>query len=199
MLTQTTTTALLEGLHDSAADAVWREFDARYRPIIFAFARKLGMGPEDAADVAQETLTTFVEQYRAGKYDRSRGRLRSWIIGIARYRVADVNRGKARRREWRGESAIVGLPDDDDRLSEIWEDQCRRAILSRALQALRENTKTDPRTIRAYELVAMEQRPVAEVAKELGMTPQDVITAKHRCLKRIQRSRDELRRLYEMD
>ena len=61
MLTRTTT-ALLEGLLEQTNDETWREFDARYRPIIVAFARRVGLGETDAADVAQETLLRFVRE-----------------------------------------------------------------------------------------------------------------------------------------
>ena len=76
--------------------------------------------PEDAADVAQETLTDFLRDYRAGKYDRRRGRLRSWISGIARHRVLDTLRQRARNQATRGESAFDELP-DDARLTAIWD------------------------------------------------------------------------------
>ena len=98
----TTTTQLLEALFGPGEEAVWREFDARYRPIIFAFARELGVAAEDAADVAQQTLTEFLRDYRAGKYDRRRGRLRAWIIGIARHRVLDTLRQRTRNQAVRG-------------------------------------------------------------------------------------------------
>ena len=77
-----TTTVLLEGLHDASNDAVWGEFDRRYRPVVFGFARRLGLDDADAADVAQETLTRFLEEYRRGVYDRERGRLRSWLVTL---------------------------------------------------------------------------------------------------------------------
>ena len=93
-----TTTHLLEGLFDPAADSVWQEFDRRYRPIIVGLARKMGLADEDAADVAQETLVRFIKAYRAGQYHREKGRLRSWIIGIAIYRIADARRARAARR-----------------------------------------------------------------------------------------------------
>ena len=60
-----TTTALLDGLFDSANQSIWREFDARYRPILMAFARRLGLNRDNAADVTQETLACFVRDYRA--------------------------------------------------------------------------------------------------------------------------------------
>ena len=65
-----TTTAMLAALHDPAATAAWEAFDARYRPILHGFARNLGLSDEEAADVAQETIARFVEQYREGRYDR---------------------------------------------------------------------------------------------------------------------------------
>ena len=91
MLTRTTT-ALLEALLDPADDEVWQDFDRRYRPILIAFAQRLGLPDEDAA---QDTLTRFVRSYREGKYDRDRGRLRSWIIGIARHCIYDIHQHRA--------------------------------------------------------------------------------------------------------
>ena len=92
---QLTTTALLEGLFDPANQELWRHFDERYRPVIIAFARRLGVEPTDAADIAQETLVQFLRDYREGKYDRNRGRLHCWIIGIAKHRIADQFRLRA--------------------------------------------------------------------------------------------------------
>ena len=186
-----TATALLEGLSDSANDTVWREFDAHYRPIIVGFARKLGLNLEDAADVAQETLVCFVRDYRAGKYDRGRGRLRTWISGIVRCRVADFKRFQARRREQRGYSALFEVP-DEPRLTAIWDEERREAILQQALTELRENTKLNDRTIRAFELYVLNQRPAADVARELGINVGDVYLAKNRVAERL---RDTMTRL----
>src|SRR5215470_17447898 len=115
-----TTTELLDGLHESGNRAVWNEFDRRYRPILIAFLRRMGLTESDAADVAQETLACFVQDYRRNKYDRQQGRLRSWLIGIARCRLIDLKRTQGRRREKRGASAIQDLPDDSSADS-IWE------------------------------------------------------------------------------
>ena len=94
-----TTTALLEGLRDSENAILWEAFDRRYRPILVGFARNLGLDEVDAADVAQETLSRFVQEYREGRYDRSRGRLGAWLVGIARYRILDLRRKRAVSRE----------------------------------------------------------------------------------------------------
>ena len=195
-LRTTTSTALLEGLFDQSNDSVWREFDARYRPILFGVGRKLGLNEQDADDVAQETLIQFVRAYHDGKYDRKRGRLRSWIIGIVKHRVADLYRARAGRREWRGESALLHIP-DDDHLTQIWETQRRRAVLLQAVTELREESKLNERTIRAFEFYVIHERPAAEVARDLGLTRHDVYVAKSNVARRLREILGRLEELFD--
>src|SRR5205823_5538374 len=49
-----TSTALLEALKDRSDHAVWWEFDGRYRPLLMAVGRRLGLDVADAEDAAQE-------------------------------------------------------------------------------------------------------------------------------------------------
>ena len=193
-----TTTALLEDLRDPANEAVWREFDGRYRGVLVAFAHRFGLQQEDAADAAQEALTQFVRSYRAGQYDRTRGRLSAWMIGIARHCILDQCRGRAARREERGLSALVEVP-ADDQLAALWEAQCRREILSQALQALRRESRLDPQTIQAFELLVLQHHTPAEVSAELGVHVNEVYVAKHRCLKRLRPIVSRLGQAYELE
>lgn len=193
-----TTTALLEGLFDTSNKEVWDEFHARYSPIILGVARRLGLSDQDAADVAQETLIKFLQEYRAGKYDRSLGRLRAWIVGIAKYRVADLHRAKARHREWRGESAFDALP-GDDHMTKIWEEECRREILRKAVEELRTTTKLDEKTIGAFESLCFEQLKPAEVAAARGMTVDAVYKAKQRCTEQLRVIIIRINEAYEID
>ncbi len=185
-----TTTAMLQALHDPAATEAWEAFDARYRPIIHGFARNLGLSDEEAADVAQETLARFVEQYRDGRYDRERGRLGAWLVGIARYRVLDVRRGYGRRAV-RGESAMVDL-DDDRSLGELWETQRRARIAEMAMARLRDTGRGDPKTLEAFELLMVHGLTPAVVAEQLEMPVQSVYVAKSRTAERLQRLVSEI-------
>ena len=175
-----TNTVLLAGLLEAGNDEVWRDFDGRYRPVLRAFAGRLGLASADAEEVAQETLARFVELYRAGKYDHERGRLRSWIFGIAQRRVADVRRVRERRREKRGESALEPLTSEPE-LEHLFEEEWQRALLAAAFAELRAG-RTDPQSIRALELLASGNRSADEVATELSMTPNAVYAAKHRAV-----------------
>ena len=176
---------MLDALHDPAAGAVWAEFDARYRPILIGFARNLGLDDADAADVAQETLTKFLEQYRDGRYDRERGRLGAWLVGIARYRVLDVRR-KHGKRPLRGESAMIDI-DDEKGMTEVWEDERRKAILRQAMDRLRNESRTDEKTISAFEMLFVHGMTAQAVAEELGLSVQGVYVAKSRIAERLQK------------
>jgi len=193
---QQTTTALLAGLQDETNEAVWEEFDRRYRPIIFAYARRLGLSEDEAGDVAQDALLRFIQEYRAGKYDRQRGRLRSWIIGIVKYRVADLKRSKLSRREFRGESAIMDIPRDDE-LAALWEDERRRVLLRQAVDELRCGSRLNEKTVRAFEMFALEQTAAPAVAAALGIGVQDVYVAKNRVAARLREILERLERIFD--
>jgi RNA polymerase sigma-70 factor (ECF subfamily) len=192
-----TTTALLSGLLDPAGDEAWREFDARFRPIVRAFAGRLGLSDADAEDVTQEVLIRFLRSYREGKYDRGRGRLSSWLISITQNCVTDLLRSQAGRRGWRGESAVVNLADPEG-LSAVWEEECRRSVLQQALAELRRRTRLQPQTIAAFEKVAFEQRSPADVASELKLSVDSVYAAKNRCLSELRDILEEVRQAYEI-
>jgi RNA polymerase sigma-70 factor (ECF subfamily) len=204
---QTTTTLLLDSLKDVANAAVWEEFDARYRPILHGFARKLGLNDEDSADVAQQALTEFVRDYRAGRYERGKGRLSSWLISIARNKAIDVHRVSGRRREWRGESAFEPIPgsrpplevQDSASDAEHWESERRHAILALALTKLRENSRTAETTIKAFELVALRGVPTDAVARECGISVDEVYVAKNRVTKQLREIVAQITQVYDGD
>jgi RNA polymerase sigma-70 factor (ECF subfamily) len=193
---RTTTTALLQGLLDPQGRS-WVEFDERFRPILRGFAMKLGLNNADADDVTQEALARFVKYYRQGKYDRTRGRLSSWLISITQNCITDLRKAKAGRFERRGESAIVNLP-DTPALSVLWEDECRRVLFDRALAEMRETSRLDEKTIRAFELVSLEQRSASEAAAEAGISIDSVYAAKHRCLTLLREILARLNEIYEI-
>lgn len=189
-----TTTALLEGLHEPGNRSAWNEFDRRYRPILVAFLRRMGLDDSDAGDVAQETLTCFVQDYRDKKYDRAQGRLRSWLVGIARCRLADMQRTKRRRREMRGESAIANIPNDTE-ADRIWEMEEQRHIFELAVGDLRTAGKFNVRTIDAFERVVLRHEPVESVSAQTGLSPQEIYNAKNRVVQRLR----EIVKRYEVN
>lgn len=193
-----TTTQMLDGLADESNQHVWTQFDERYRPILIGFARSLGLSDADAADIAQDAVTRFIIEYREGKYDRSRGRLRSWLIGIVRYRVLELRRKRASRREAHGVSRAEDLPSEHE-MTRLWEHQHEQELYRRAVIKLKETSRTDEHTLRAFELLVERQMPPKSVAEELHMSIDDVYRAKSRVAQRLRAIIDELTALYTDD
>jgi DNA-directed RNA polymerase specialized sigma24 family protein len=75
----------LDALAQPDNQPVWTVLDARYRPVIAALTRRIGLSDVDAEEAAQQTLTEFVRAFGEGRYDRGKGRLSSWILGIAHH------------------------------------------------------------------------------------------------------------------
>lgn len=193
-----TTTALLQGLHEEGGHAAWEVLDRRYRPIVTGLARRLGLSDQDAMDVAQDTMIRVLAEYRDGRYDRERGRMRSWLLSIARTRIADVHRKRAVRREARGESAMVSIPKEQE-LKDIWSTERRFVVLREALADLEATSKTSDRSIRAFEMLVFHRRSVSDVAGELDMSENDVYLAKSRIARRLKETVHQLESLYEED
>jgi len=174
-----TTTSLLEGLADLKDREAWVSFDARYRPLLLAVCARLGLSDADAADVAQDTIARFLVSYRAGQYDRSRGRLRTWLASIARCRISDLRRSRSRRRVLRGESAIMVMPDESS-IVQLWDEEQSRLLLTQAWEIVRAGSRCSKTTLESFELICFRNLTPAQVAEQLEISVQDVYRSKHR-------------------
>lgn len=188
-----TNTILLTGLRDKDNADVWDQFSRRYQPLLVAFGRRLGLREQDAQDAAQETLMAFCEAYQAGKYDRDKGRLRTWLLGIATKKIRYMQRKAGRERALGQGDDQTGLIDgipDDHTISELWEAQWQDAILKACLEQVRH--QVEPQTMRAFELFALHEWPADKVAEQLRMSRNAVFKAKRRVVSRLREAFDYL-------
>lgn len=193
MITETTT-QLITDLKDPANGNAWGQFDRRYRPVLRRFGQSLGFVADDAEELAQQTLSEFSRAIREGQYLRERGRLRSWLIGIAR-NVAHSMRRKRGNARGGADSVLDQIP-DESQMSRIWEQEREQAIFAEALSLLRTTTQTDPATIEAFELYAIHGMPVREVAERCKMSVDSIYVAKNRLTKRLRELVEELTAAY---
>ncbi len=192
-----TTSTIVENLRDLSNQTAWQIFVDRFHRPLVRFVVGLGFSPEDAEDVGQESLAAFAEALRAGRYDRQRGRLRSWLFGIA-YKQALRQRQKTARRERlieRGEAAeraVDEMPDEKSAVG-MWNTLWERFVVAECLQQVRKEFK--PASVRAFELVVREGYDAGEAAREVGTTTRAVYNAKHRILTRMRELRAQLEEL----
>ncbi len=193
---EVTSTSLLDGLLDPTNDRVWTEFFDRYGPIVRGFARKLRLREHEVDDAVQETMVTFVTRYREGDYDRQKGRLRSWLCGLAYHKIRHIlDRRLLRERRASGRDGpnppLESIP-DQDHTTELWEAEWRNVVIRRCLDQIRD--ETDPVRLRAFELYALQNWSADEVAEELGISRNMVYLSKSRVLGRIAKLREQIDR-----
>ncbi|MBM4113403.1 MAG: sigma-70 family RNA polymerase sigma factor [Phycisphaerae bacterium] len=197
-----TTTRLLEGLHHRTDGTAWEEFDRRYRPILIGFLRSLGASEIDAADISQDALVRFLTEYRAGRFDRTRGRLRNWLMSIGRTQMALARRREAARREQLAETPsldAIAAETDAGGDDAIWEAQRRRVILREAFDRLKSASASSERTLEAFERIVFHAESPAQVAEALSMSMGDVYQAKSRTTQRLRALVEEVERAYDED
>lgn len=181
----TTTTELLDALRRGPQASAWSGFVDRYTPVLRGVASKLGLGPDDAEDVAQQTLMEFIRDFGRGSFDRRKARLRTWLLAILRHRVSDLRRLRAR------DAAVLGIqpiPDapGDEVLDSLWQRQIERRRLEEGLAAIRTESKLSAKSLLAFELTVLRGVPHEAAAVECGMTVNAVYIAKGRVLRRLE-------------
>ncbi len=189
-----TTSTLLEDLREVEDAPAWDVFVGRFRQPITRFAASTGLRPADAEDVAQETLLAFTQAFRAGRYDRAKGRLSKWLFGIAYRHVLRARRRIGRQErlvssDTDGTTFFSGVPDEEAAATE-WERRWDESALEHCLEQVRREIR--PATYRAFELVVMAGCPAPEAAEALGVTVTTIYNAKHRVIKRLRELKEQV-------
>jgi len=186
-MTWVTTTQVLEELSSPDGGTAWQQLHDHFYEVIVKFAQQLELSLTDAEDAAQETMLTFMEAFRKGKYRREKGRLSQWLFGIARRTIHNVRKNLPPERQIidkdSGTSFWDKLPDDDAEYK-TWTTEWQKMVMERCLQRARQELQS--KTFQAFELYALAQVPVEQVAQRLQMTPNAVYIAKNRVLARLQ-------------
>jgi RNA polymerase sigma-70 factor (ECF subfamily) len=145
-------------------DAV-RGLYARHVDAVFRFAVRRCRNPEDVADLVS---SVFLEVFSAAaSYDRRRGEVRAWLLGIAARCLADQRRSEYRRAELviRLGAAPELRGDEHERVDAMLDAARLAPSVERALAQLTEAEQA------LFLLVAHDQLPVADAARSLGLSP----------------------------
>ncbi len=139
----------------------------RYAGVVFALVLRIVADRPVAEELLQETFLRAWQ--RAGLFEGSRGRVPSWLLGIAHNLAIDELRRRRRRpqavtpreRE-RAERELAGLPDPGPAVAEEAWSRLRRAQIEAALGRL------PPAQRRIIELAYFEGYSQSEIAARLG-------------------------------
>lgn len=165
--------SLLREIRDGAVaggldgGATWRDFFDLYAPPVYRVARMRGLERHDAEDIVQQVMMAVLAHIEGFRFQRDRGRFRSWIRRIAENKITDLFRKQGREPRVRPGSAgeHEECPTDPD---EVWERQWRQQDLLYCLQLVEADIA--PRRMEAFRLYVLRGVPAEETAKRLGMT-----------------------------
>lgn len=186
MSSETTQPSLLSRVRDSADDAAWREFDAKYRELILRYCRARGLQTSDAEDVRQIAMANLARSLRSFEYDPGRGRFRGYLGQVVRSAISRYFRRPDVRARALDTCALVSIEADDaGRADEVWEREWVRHHYRLAMQAIR--AAFDPKSVQVFDRL-LAGVSVGQLASDFQTTTQAVHKIK-------QRIRDRLKEL----
>jgi len=171
---------LVARLQRQEDDGAWSQVDARYGPLVRAFAQRMGLDPTIADDARQEVMLAFVRAIRADQFDRARGRLRDFLFGIARNRIRTLRSREHNRNRLAVQPDETGFLDripDEDRWSQAWDAEWQVAVRAQCLREAQERFSSD--TYRVFHAKVIEGLSSAEVGQRTGKTIRAVDMATH--------------------
>jgi RNA polymerase sigma-70 factor (ECF subfamily) len=181
-----TSVSLLERLRLRPDPQSWQRLVDLYTPLIRDWLRRHALQGSDADDLSQEVLAVVVRELPEFRHDLRRGAFRRWLKNITINRLRTFWRSRKHHPVGTGNSDFEGmlaqLADPNSGLSRLWDAEHDRHVTSRLLELI--EPEFEAATWRAFRLLVLEGRNTAEVAAELGTTPNAVRIAKSRVLSR---------------
>lgn len=169
--------SLLLRLRDND-DAAWRDFFRLYTPIVYGYAMRRGVQPNDAEDITQEVMVEVTRCIRNFEYQPDRGRFRDWLGMIAYRRLGKL---------WRGQptgSAEFEHEADAGQVDPAWIDEFQAVILKEAMHNIRGSFAEV--TWQLFLATWQEGSPSSEVAERFNVAIEVVYNAKSRVLKQLE-------------
>jgi RNA polymerase sigma-70 factor (ECF subfamily) len=184
--------SLLLRIRNPGDTAAWQAFVDVYGPLIYRHSRGRGLQDADAADVTQEILFQVSRSIQTFEYRPEHGRFRDWLGTVTENKIRTFLTRRAAAVHAQGEA------DSPDLLQNVaagaqdtqWAEEFSRHILHLALTRIQPHF--EEHVWRAFESVWRDDRPPAEVARDLGQSIDWVYMVKARVLKRLHEEVQEL-------
>jgi len=187
-----TSASLLFRLRDWRDAASWSEFYRLYQKLVLGLARRSGLTPTEAEEVAQDVFKRVAETIHEFEANPANGSFRGWLMNLTRWRITDKFRARPRGQSESpfrpaandGTSTIERVPDASGEATEAgWDDEWRHHVLDAALTRLAR--RVPAKHFQAFELYHRQGWSVMKVAKELSLNPATVYVIGHRLTKQL--------------
>lgn len=193
----TTRRSLLCRVKDPRDADAWQEFVQIYRPAIYRFARKRGLQPADADDLAQLVFAKVSEKVQDWDFEEKGGSFRAWILVVTRNAV--INSLTRRKPDIASGGTtmtqqLANYKIQQEQVDAELQHEYRRATFRHAAKIVRaEFTET---TWQAFWLTSTENLATEVVVDQLGITMGALYAARSRVMRRL---KEVVKQLVEED
>jgi len=179
----------------------WQDFFNTYWRLIYGVAIRAGLNASEAEEAVQETVLAVAKGIGEFKNDPAFGSFKSWLLLIARRRIADQFRkrpplaqGPHRREDETARTdTIERLPDPAGlNLDAVWDEQWEKNLYQVALQNVK--NRVSPKQYMLFYQQVVKEWPAGKVAEKFGLNLAQVYMAKYRVARLLKR---EVRKLRE--
>ena len=180
---ETTRSSVLKAVADTGNEAAWARLFDLYAGFVFSVARSKGLNEEDADDIVQVVFTELARTMPTFKYDRAKGKFRSYLIGLIHWRVKDklrlVQRDNDQMKVYLDEVANMP-PADRDFAEREWQ----AAALEEALRRIKPEVR--PEHYAAFYASAVEGQDTETVMRLYNLSRDNLYQIRKRLTTKLQ-------------
>ena len=181
-----TSASLLMRLRELGDREAWALFVKLYGPLIFKWARHVGLNAEDASDLVQDVMALLVRKLPAFRYDQSL-KFRSWLKTVTINKWREQCRRKKLPMSNTTASGLARLPDNHEQ-DDFWQSEYRKQVIATSMKLM--ESEFPPLTWQACRRYVFDQESPDALAQELGISVWTIYTAKSRLIKRLREELD---------
>ena len=191
---ETTRSSVLRAVADTGNEAAWNRLFNLYAGFVFSIARRKGLNDTDADDMVQTVFADLARNLPTFKYDREKGRFRSYLTGLVNWRVMDRLKTLKREAELKAdfwEYARSAAVEGDDFADREWQS----AATEEALRRMKPDVR--PEHYAAFVASAIEGQDTETVMRLYGISRDNLYQIRNRLTARLREVATEV--LAEMD
>ena len=173
----------------SGDEISWCEFYETYRPLIHLVGGDCGLNPSENEELVQLVMCeifqkNILEKYSIDEvpkditftYDPKKGRFRYFLKAIIRNQALKIYHKRCNfvNIEACSETEAEAKFDSD------WDEEWKKHLFTQAMEELKNQVQAV--TYSAFEMYAVQGRPVKDVAEFLNLSVNSVYVAKNRCI-----------------
>ncbi len=192
---ESTRSSVLKAVADTENAVAWNRLFDLYSGFVYSIARRKGLNETDADDMVQTVFCDLARNLPSFKYDREKGRFRSYLAGLVNWRVTDRLRSSRRDAELKAgfwEEARARAEQGDD---EFAEREWRAAAMEEALRRMKPGVR--PEHYAAFVASAVEGQDTESVMALYGISRDNLYQIRARLTAKLREKVSEV--LAEMD